>query len=780
MRAANHAASMSYDLLDRMVARAEPDLTSAWVYDAPSLVGGVQQTQAQIATACAAAHSCGELVEAYTLVQGTTNKDYDRTQQYDSLGRPSSQTITLNAVVYASGRSYDSWGRVLQQTSQHSTDAVKVFDFRYNAYGHLYRLERQGLPLWMATQEDQLGNVTVAALGNGLLDNAQFNLLTGRLNAAQLTNSAGTAQVQESYLYDPLGNATTRSEYWGSGASQQGFTETLQYDALNRLWTAQVAGSPLQTYTYDAAGNLQTKTGVGTGAYVYPPQGATAVRPHAVQSITGVTGTFSYDPNGNQLTSPYGRNQTWTSFDMPLVLAQGSNSSQFTYGPDHQRAKQIRSDGTTVWYAGAIEVEVSSAQTRVKTYWPQGLGLEVDAGGATQQYWMHKDRLGSVVAVSDINGTLQVQSGFDTWGLRRNLNGSAATTPIVETLDNKGFTGQEMLDQLALVHLNGRVYDPFVARFISADPDVTDPTNGQNYNRYSYVLNNPTNLIDPTGFVGIAAEAVGGAYSGECSGDNNSCAAKETSKDKQRGKANKSASKKKLKFIQLKNGKIIVEGSQEEIEDFIDAATGGPSPSYHLASAETAAPTAMAPSATEKGNAKTPSESSIASPAALAQARSTLGRYALRAAVADAIGGGPEEPVGDVVAGGILATGVVIAASQAMKPALDRMAKQIRGIVAAAAGAPESEQYALLAVRAGLYPDVRGGTVFLVPGDVWKYGKSNFGEGRYSTPYYNALGVRYETQFRGSEVGALMHEQFKLWSYYLEYGQLPPGNPRFK
>ncbi len=48
--------------------------------------------------------------------------------------------------------------------------------------------------------------------------------------------------------------------------------------------------------------------------------------------------------------------------------------------------------------------------------------------------------------------------------------------------------------------MNGRVYDPYTARFLSADPHVTDPTNGQNYNRYSYVLNNPTNLTDPTGF----------------------------------------------------------------------------------------------------------------------------------------------------------------------------------------------------------------------------------------------------------------------------------------
>ena len=57
-----------------------------------------------------------------------------------------------------------------------------------------------------------------------------------------------------------------------------------------------------------------------------------------------------------------------------------------------------------------------------------------------------------------------------------------------------------MLDPLELVHLNGRVYDPLVGKFLSGDPYVKDTFNGQNYNRYSYVLNNPTNLTDPTGY----------------------------------------------------------------------------------------------------------------------------------------------------------------------------------------------------------------------------------------------------------------------------------------
>jgi RHS repeat-associated protein len=74
------------------------------------------------------------------------------------------------------------------------------------------------------------------------------------------------------------------------------------------------------------------------------------------------------------------------------------------------------------------------------------------------------------------------------------------TAEVNETTDDKGYTGAEQITSLELVHLNGRVYDPLIARFLSGDPHVTDPKNGQNYNRYSYVLNNPMNMTDPTGF----------------------------------------------------------------------------------------------------------------------------------------------------------------------------------------------------------------------------------------------------------------------------------------
>lgn len=84
---------------------------------------------------------------------------------------------------------------------------------------------------------------------------------------------------------------------------------------------------------------------------------------------------------------------------------------------------------------------------------------------------------------------------------RRNaIYPTAAELAQIASTTRRGLTGQEHLDNLALIHLNGRVYDPFAARFISADPFIPDPLDTQSYNRYSYVNNRALSFTDPSGF----------------------------------------------------------------------------------------------------------------------------------------------------------------------------------------------------------------------------------------------------------------------------------------
>ncbi|HEX5339860.1 MAG TPA: RHS repeat-associated core domain-containing protein [Gammaproteobacteria bacterium] len=86
--------------------------------------------------------------------------------------------------------------------------------------------------------------------------------------------------------------------------------------------------------------------------------------------------------------------------------------------------------------------------------------------------------------------------------------------------DRYGFTHQEMLDNVGIIHMNGRIYDPNLGRFLSVDPVFEFPTNTQSLNPYSYVLNNPLSLTDPTGYTatdGSIYAGPGGATRG-CEG----------------------------------------------------------------------------------------------------------------------------------------------------------------------------------------------------------------------------------------------------------------------
>ena len=64
-----------------------------------------------------------------------------------------------------------------------------------------------------------------------------------------------------------------------------------------------------------------------------------------------------------------------------------------------------------------------------------------------------------------------------------------------------GCMGHEMLNEFNLINMNGRVYDSVLGRFLSPDKYVQEGDNSQNYNSYSYCLNNPLKYADPSGNV---------------------------------------------------------------------------------------------------------------------------------------------------------------------------------------------------------------------------------------------------------------------------------------
>ena len=124
------------------------------------------------------------------------------------------------------------------------------------------------------------------------------------------------------------------------------------------------------------------------------------------------------------------------------------------------------------------------------------------SGAASATRYFHTDNLGSISVITDETGAVvpNGRQGYDAWGKRRWPNGADDTGSLPLSQTTRGFTGQEELSDVGLVHLNGRIYDPLIARMTSADPMVPDPLNGQAWNRYSYVVNNPLAFTDPSGY----------------------------------------------------------------------------------------------------------------------------------------------------------------------------------------------------------------------------------------------------------------------------------------
>ncbi|MGK4000972.1 RHS repeat domain-containing protein, partial [Sorangium sp. So ce1024] len=81
-----------------------------------------------------------------------------------------------------------------------------------------------------------------------------------------------------------------------------------------------------------------------------------------------------------------------------------------------------------------------------------------------------------------------------------------ARAGVVCQQTTQGFTGHESDDELGLVNMKGRIYDPRIGRFLTTDPIIALPFFGQSWNPYSYVLNSPLTLVDPSGFEPEAQE----------------------------------------------------------------------------------------------------------------------------------------------------------------------------------------------------------------------------------------------------------------------------------
>ncbi len=403
---------------------------------------------------------------------------------------------TIGAASYELDFAYDDHGRLEVLTYPQNVHAQRfAVEYVFDGWGALSQVRNAATPsevFYTLNEQNGSGAARRATLGNGLVEQYGYQPTTGLL-ASIKTGPNGSATLQNlEYEWDLAGNLEERVDQLLSR------TEVFGYDALDRLQTVTRNSSPVFNVTYDALGNIKTKTGV-TGTYSY---GAGSAGPHAVTSI-GSSMTFAYnDANGN-MTDRNGDEIDWTSYNLPSrIEAPGGEYSTFSYGHDRSRYVQTEVAGSltrTRHYAspGLFEVTWDNGAARMDYHYIHANGgavaqLTTSSGGDVLQY-LHRDHQGSVVATSASNGTLLDRFEYDPFGRRDTTVGSDELSP-------RGYTAHEHLVAPDLIHMNGRVQDPLLGRFLSPDPLVQAPYHSQSLNRYSYVWNNPLTLVDPSGF----------------------------------------------------------------------------------------------------------------------------------------------------------------------------------------------------------------------------------------------------------------------------------------
>jgi RHS repeat-associated protein len=218
---------------------------------------------------------------------------------------------------------------------------------------------------------------------------------------------------------------------------------------------------------------------------------------HAITS--GDSRTYKYDLYGN-VTQRGSDTLEYETTNKPTKLG----NTYFYYGPDRVRYKQVNSTNniTTYYFNDREYEEIYEGSTKIQRTYVDDVLVRETKGGAVTTTYLHYDHLGSTEAMTNASGAYIERMSFEPWGERQQDNWQAGNPTTGLPLfypTQKGFTGHEHIDQLELIHMNGRVYDPTVGRFISPDPYIQEPNMSQSFNRYSYVWNNPLRYTDPTG-----------------------------------------------------------------------------------------------------------------------------------------------------------------------------------------------------------------------------------------------------------------------------------------
>jgi RHS repeat-associated protein len=392
---------------------------------------------------------------------------------YDARGRKTTITKTINGLIRTKTMAYNSMD---QLTSQTYSDG-EILNYTYDAGGLLSKLN--GASTYVsALNYFASAKISKMVFGNGVQtlydyydttnesDNAAGTTFSYRLRQIHVAKT-GSDIFNLKYEYEKNDNLKTKSDL-----SNNRFSETYDYDDLNRLTAANSTSYGSKTYQYDILNNILRKD---NRSYQY-----NTANPYRL--LNDGRYSYTYDTNGSIIGRSDGLTLDW---DYENRLTSVSDGSSYTYDVEDQRIKKVENGITTYYFFNDYEEEYSGGvRTKSVKYYFADKQRIAERSSVDGVHYYHQDHLNSATAITDASGNLILRNNYAPYGEDAVSNGSASV--------KYKFSDKEK-DIPGFYYFGARFYDPEVGRFITQDP----AKDGVNW--YAYCDDNPIRYLDPNG-----------------------------------------------------------------------------------------------------------------------------------------------------------------------------------------------------------------------------------------------------------------------------------------
>ncbi len=422
------------------------------------------------------------------LLSKVYNSDnHQLTYVYDDDLRLIKQKEIINGQEYLTSYSYDPAGRVA--TINYPTGFSILKSYSNSGYETACYDNDSKVMLWKTNETNANGNVLDYQLGNGSRTMQSFDNNTFMLESIKTTVNNKTIQ-NLSYKYDDYGNLEYRRK--GTGVA---VTEEFEYDESNRLLKIRLNGTTTGEMLYDELGNIVGKS--INGVKVLYNTMYNGDKPHALVKA---------DTDEERLFDGFKQNITYSTNDNAVKITDTNKNLNISYGCNQDRifmSANVNGKTKTKTYIGDCEIVNDNGKLSKLTYISGPVGTcavsVIDANGNKTINYVYKDNINSWNIITDEDGNILQDVSFDAWGNSRDSDTWTAFTSDNNIMFDRGFTGHEHLTDFGLINMNGRMYDPLMSMMLSPDNNIQMPNMSQNFNRYSYCLNNPLKYYDPTG-----------------------------------------------------------------------------------------------------------------------------------------------------------------------------------------------------------------------------------------------------------------------------------------